>query len=416
MRKTVVIFFLCIVLAVSYVVTHVFRAYSVEGGKTRLFPIQSIDTMKYSRDIAREKLHDASFDKHIDTQVKNIAATGATHIAIATPYDEEFIPFLTRWVRAARKYNLNVWFRGNFSGWEEWFDYPEITKDEHIRKTKAFIARHADMFVDNDLFSACPECENGALGDPRQTGRLAEYRQFLIDEYQVTTEAFNRIGKRVQSNILSMNGDVARLVMDRETTRELGGMVTIDHYVETPEQLVGDAERIAGNSGGLVMLGEFGTPIPDIHGELTEDQQAMWVGAGLYGLAKSKSIAGVNYWTNKGSSTALWNDDDTPRAVVSTITDFYKPLVIRGTVRDELGFLLSDVTVTSPFETVHTKTGAYRVFFITGDHIEFQKPGYINVSESLRRTDVRDLVLDVTMQPTNPSLLYKILLPILRRK
>jgi len=68
--------------------------------------IQSVDTMKYSRDIAREKLDDPTFDSIIDRQVKDIAATGATHVAVGTPYDEEFVPFLTRWVNAARKYKL----------------------------------------------------------------------------------------------------------------------------------------------------------------------------------------------------------------------------------------------------------------------------------------------------------------------
>ena len=57
---------------------------------------QSIDTMKYSRDVAREKLYDPSFDAIIDRQVGAIAETGATHVAIAVPYDEEFVPFLER--------------------------------------------------------------------------------------------------------------------------------------------------------------------------------------------------------------------------------------------------------------------------------------------------------------------------------
>ena len=34
---------------------------------------QSIDTMKYSRDISREKLTDPSFNTDIDEQIKNIA-------------------------------------------------------------------------------------------------------------------------------------------------------------------------------------------------------------------------------------------------------------------------------------------------------------------------------------------------------
>src|SRR3990167_8157982 len=75
---------------------------SIISARERFFQVQSIDTMKYSRDVAREKLKDFSYDKEIETQVKNIAETGASHVAIATPYDDEFLPFLRRWVKAAR--------------------------------------------------------------------------------------------------------------------------------------------------------------------------------------------------------------------------------------------------------------------------------------------------------------------------
>ncbi len=114
-------------------------ANNTNGGKVKYWEVQSIDTVKYSRDLAREKLNDQEFEKDIDKQVELIALTGATHIGIGTPYDEEFVPFLRKWVRAARKYGLKVWFRGNLSGWEEWFGYERITREEHTEKVLAFI-------------------------------------------------------------------------------------------------------------------------------------------------------------------------------------------------------------------------------------------------------------------------------------
>src|SRR3989344_2717782 len=229
-----------------------------KGERLSWWEFQSIDTMKYSRDIAREKLGDLEFDSVINQQVRDISETGATHVAIATPYDEEFYPFLKRWVDAARKNNLHVWFRGNWSGWEGWFGYPKITREEHLKKTEKFILNHKDIFSDGDVFSPCPECENGGSGDPRRTGDAAGHKKFLIDEYKVTKEAFRQIKKNVASNYASMNGDVAKLVMDRPTTAALGGVVTIDHYVATSEKLVSDIEFIAQASGGKVVLGEFG--------------------------------------------------------------------------------------------------------------------------------------------------------------
>ena len=72
--------------------------------QSRYWEIQSIDTMKFSRDLARQKLKDPAFDITIDTQVRLIADSGVTHIAIATPYDEEFLPYLRKWVNGKYSY------------------------------------------------------------------------------------------------------------------------------------------------------------------------------------------------------------------------------------------------------------------------------------------------------------------------
>lgn len=319
------------------------------------WPIQAIDTMKYSRDPSREKLDDSSFDRVIDEQVRRIAETGATHVAIGTPYDEEFFPMLARWVSAAREYDLSVWFRGNFSGWERWFGYDKIGREEHLKNTKEFILNHPTLFEDGDLFSSCPECENGGPGDPRHNGDLKGHRIFLIKEYEVVQEAFFQIKKRVQSNLYSMNGDVARLVMDRDTTEKLDGIVTIDHYVKTPGQLAADVESIARASGGRVVLGEFGAPIPDIHGRMSEQEQAEWIGNALEKLAQTPDVIGVNYWTSTGGSTQLWTEAGQPRKAVQTLTSYFTPRYLSGVVRDEDGKLVESATVSSSERNVLTR-------------------------------------------------------------
>lgn len=297
---------------------------------------QSIDTMKYSRDLAREKLHDPGFDAVIDMQVKNIAATGATHVAIGTPYDEEFLPFLARWVSAARRYDLLIWFRGNFAGWEGWFDYPKISRTEHLVKTETFILANSFYFEDGDVFTACPECENGGAGDPRRNGDLAGHRQFLIAEHEIVKNDFQKLGKKVISYYHSMNADVASLVMDKDTTAKLGGVVTIDHYVETPEQLAGDIQDLARKSGGQIVLGEYGFPIPDLHEDLTGEEQADFLGRALAGLRATEELIGLNYWTSVGGSTALWDSQGTPRRAVGVIEKYYRPKVFAVIVKDEL--------------------------------------------------------------------------------
>ncbi len=294
--------------------------------------VQSIDTMKYSRDMAAVKLNDSSFDTTINQQVAEIAGTGANYVAIATPYDEQFVPFLKRWVTAARKYGLKVWFRGNFSGWEKWFDYQPIDRSKHLELMRAFITNHSDLFSDGDIFTPCPECENGGPGDPRLTGDVVGFRLFLISEHRAADAAFAAIGKKVSTDYASMNRDVANLVMDKATTRAMGGIVGIDHYVETPEKLLSDIRGLAAQSGGKIFLGEFGVPIPDINGDMTGADQANWIKQALQLLVSEKEVVGVNYWVGTGGSTELWLDDGTALPAVAIIRSFFSSPFIHGTV------------------------------------------------------------------------------------
>ena len=95
-----------IVILFALVAVYVAMNYSngsQNNGNARFWNFQAIDTMKYSRDLSREKLNDLTFDITIERQIKQIADTGATHVGIATPYDEEFLPVLKRWVKYARQ-------------------------------------------------------------------------------------------------------------------------------------------------------------------------------------------------------------------------------------------------------------------------------------------------------------------------
>ena len=291
-----------------------------------IWQVRSIDTMKYSRDLSKEKLKDQSFDEVIDRQISSIADTGASHVAIATPYDPEFIPILSRWVSSARAHNLHVWFRGNLSGWEKWFGYSRISMETHEAGIGSFILSNPHLFESGDLFTPCPECENGGEGDPRMTGKVQEYREFLIREYNLSSDAFRTIGKDVSVGYFSMNYDVAKLVMDKPTTKALGGIVAIDHYVKSPEKMIDDIEKIKVSSGGQVYLGEFGAPIPDIHGSMTQSDQSAWVKQVLESLRQNRSVIGINYWVGTGGSTKLWDEDGTPREAVVVLTDYYQRL------------------------------------------------------------------------------------------
>ncbi len=372
--------------------------YYAEPASTGLWRFQSIDTMKVSRDQAREYLNDPRFDSVIDRQIEAIAETGATHVALATPYDEEFVPFLTRWVKSARSQGLSVWFRGNFSGWEGWFGYPRITRDEHLRKTSEFILAHPDLFADGDALSACPECENGGPGDPRKTGDVVAYRNFLIAEYSAMEEAFRKIDRRVTTNYFSMNGDVARLVMDKQTTKALGGVVTIDHYVKTPKELAADIREIAKLSGGKVMLGEFGAPIPDIHGKQSPAEQAKWIEGALTELAKVHELIGVNYWLSVGGSTALWSDAGAASPAVLPLSKVFQSRIFFGRIFDDLGRAVPEAEVQIRDRVTKTNEDGYFELALPNpgaeDVLSVTKTGYIEKMLSLKMGNIREVILE----------------------
>ncbi len=301
----------------------VFAYVSESDHPNTLFAIQSIDTMKDSRDLARIMLKDSSFDSMINQEMMLIASSGATHVAIDTPYDAEFLPVLRLWVTSARAHGLSIWFRGNFSGWEKWFDYPAMSENEHIEATKQFLTNNHDIFVSGDIFTPCPECENGGPGDPRKTGNVTGFREFLMREHKEAEQIFKNNQKNV-SVYSSMNPDVAKIVMDRATTKALGGIVVIDDYSPSAERLESYIHALHEQTKAPVFLGEFGAPIPDINGSMTEEEQAAFIES-LYVVLKRNNdiVYGTNYWVLRQGSTALINDDMTPRIAYDVVKKYY---------------------------------------------------------------------------------------------
>ena len=326
MKKLIlpVLFFCLVVLGLIWQQTQGFKSQITAGKKPRTWQIKSVDTMKYSRDLAREKLNDITFDQTIDLQIKSISELGATHVAIGTPYDDKFLPYLERWVKTARLYGLKVWFRGNFVGWEGWFGFEKnLTRDQHIEKVREFIASNGQLFENGDIFSPCPECENGGAGDPRKTQDVKGFRNFMIDEYHASNEQFRKVGKNVKI-VGSMNYDVAKLIMDEQTANSLDNLVAIDHYVKDPQELARDIDFIANAARSNIMLGELGVPIPDIHGKLTEQEQEQWLNEALTLIAKEEAVIGFNYWVGYGGTTAIFQKDGTKKAAALTLENYFK--------------------------------------------------------------------------------------------
>ncbi len=371
----------------------------------RFWPIVSIDTMKYSRDRARE----SGMREQIPAYITAVAALQPTHIAIGTPYDEEFYPVMKVWVDEIRKQNMHVWFRGNFSGWEGWFDYPKLKSvAEHHIKTRAFIEKHPDLFENGDIFTPAPEPENGLIRDPRHAdGNKTEFLKFLTDSYSTCATAMKKVKKDVRCGYFSMNGDVAREIMTKEAVASSGGVLVIDHYVKEPEKLVKDVEFLYEKYGYPVVLGEFGAPIPDINGNMTPEQQSGYITDVLTGLLRLKEkVGGMNYWTAFDGTTQLFQKDLVARPAASALSLMYKPSVLRGTVTDQFHAPLKDVTLMVAKGAVTVKTNADGVYELPLPNLvtkvvvsppdETLVAGVVNVELETRSDMERNIILSRT--------------------
>ncbi len=380
---------------------------SAQESRTTLWRIQSVDTMKYSRDLARVQSVNKKFDAEIDKQILEIKNLGATHVAIATPYDAEFVPFMTRWVNSARTHGLKVWFRGNFSGWENWYGYPDISQTEHIQKTREFILSNPQLFLDGDIYSPCHECENGGPGDPRQTGKVKEYRDFLISEYQVAKDAFKKINKDVETNYFSMNLDVAKLIMDKATTKSLDSVIVLDHYVASFDQLAQDLKDISKKTGATIVLGEYGAPIPDIHGEMSAIEQSAWLKGALDKLVEIPELHGINYWVSHGGSTEIWDSyTGQKKPAAGIIAQYYYPNILSGSVKDpsnkpilnaKIKYLGRDFSV--------DPNGHYELPLMPGhDQLQYLAQGFKSQDFTATSSSTQDVVLE----PVYKGLLFRL--------
>lgn len=412
MKKTLTVV-ICIITTVTiFMVSNTLPVFSATSADT-LWNYQCVDTMKISRDQARSLGKSSDMNKHITSSIQAIKNMGANCVALGTPYDDEFLPFLTSWVKEARSAHLHVWFRGNFSGWEGWFDYPKNTDPKiELDRTKQFILVHSYLFQNGDIFTPAPEAENGwKNGSNVSVSDYGPFRQFLIGEQNVSKEAFSQIGKKVEVNWLSMSGGTAKDVLDQSTIDALGDAVTLDHYVSSPAVMNEYIAYFKNTYHAKFILGEFGAPIPDINGDMTEDQQATFVDSVFKQLYIHRQVIyGINYWVLEGGSTKLLNDDGSARKVVGIIKKYYIPARITGHVTDTLGKPLEGILVhTSDSVTVSKtdKNGNYKMIVPSEDVIiDFEHSNYREAAREIRIAKGGIYTQNISLEPFTQNLIY----------
>lgn len=376
-----------------------------------IWPIRSIDTMKMSRDQARAKLNDPTFDLVIEREVIAIKDLGANYVAIGTPYDEEFKPFLERWVSAARRHNLNVWFRGTFSAYEGWFEYPKsLSPAELLEKSQFFIENNAELFQDGDIFDACPECENAGHWPQPQSD--AEYNRFIQEKQRVLSSSFSKIDKQVYTNYPSIIGGRAKEVLDQPTLNALGNVVTINHYHPDPTNYREYISYFADQHQTKVLFGEVGAPIPDMHGSLSEVEQAAFMRAVFAELYQQRDqVIGINYWVYSNGTTALVNPDYQPRAVAAVVQDFFQPAYLTGRVTNPLGDPISEVEIQIDSVTFiySNPDGTYAIPLPPGRYdLEFAHTEFNATSTEIQAQRSTPLQVDTILEPKTKNWIYRL--------
>ncbi len=381
-----------------------------------LWQVRSVDTMKTSRDKARVRLYDLKFDGEIQKELLAIKDLGANYVAIDTPYDEEFLPYLKRWVNLARKTGLKVWFRGNWSNWEGWFDYPKnLAPERHHAKTAEFIETHPDLFEDEDIFDPCPECENAGFW--KQPDDNIKYNEFLRNQRIVLKNSFSKIKRQVYTNVFSIIGGRAKEVVDKQTLNALDNLVTIDHYIKNPSSMAEYIDYFSKNFHTKVLVGEFGAPIPDINGSMDENQQALFIDEVLRELYKNKTnVFGINYYVLTLGTTKLLNDDGTKRQAVEVVKNYFIPGVVKGTVTNTLGDQLKDIPVKTGDGLNSTATGRQGRYTmsIPASTVDIAIGGnkYKTVMQKLVITRSGEIMQNAVLEPEKIGFIYRIRLVI----
>jgi hypothetical protein len=197
--------------------------------------------------------------------------------------------------------------------------------------------------------------------------------------------------------------------MDRATTQKVGTIVVIDHYTKTADSLISYVQNLAQQTGGKIMLGEIGAPIPDIHGAMTATQQQAWLDDSLAHIAVTPEIVGVNYWVSHGGSTALF-DEAGRRPAATTLSQYYTPHVVTGTLSDMFGAPLVGATVASAQKSADTDVdGNFRLPVLsTPVHVTISKQGFrtieMDVGTTRSYTLIRNLPALCLLRPWTVSL------------
>jgi len=306
--------------------------------------IQSVDEMKYSKDVVCSQ----PSTTFIDQETSKAVELGANYIAVSGYYNNPACgnanTLLSNWVTSARSHNLKVWFRMKDLAFEGDYGVAKTTSPDGMRHQKLmvdWIAANSSLIQTGDIFTPNAEPQNGGIngitycGSPANcqfTGK-ADFNLWLRQTHTMADLAIKAAGKTgVKIGYYGFDGFIAAGLGNPDSqgqsqlepaTIALMGNVAIDHYPETiGHTLAQDMPYIKQAIGSTtpIVISEYGT--------ITTSNQttaANQVSAFMTTAAAEPNVIGFNYWhMGPGGNEALINSDFTNRPSFTVVQDFYK--------------------------------------------------------------------------------------------
>lgn len=317
--------------------------------------IQSVDQMKYSKDV----ICSPPSDTFLDNAVTATKDTGANTIAIATPYNNVTCSGTStdpdvlagRWISRARTNGLRVWHRHAGTQFEGIYGQSKHRSPDgarHLQNIATWIHENASLIQNGDIFTPEAEPQNGGISGVTYCGssgtcqfaNKADFNEWLRTAQLVTKLALKAEGFNIATTWGDPNGvfvgaygfdgfivwgndnpdHVGTSKLETATVAAMDNVIAIDHYNSAQSMATDLDEAHTMFPSANYVIGEWGAIASSSDSTaLTATQDAFTA------FAARSWIIGVNYWhLGPGTNEGLLRSDFTKRPHYYTVQDYYK--------------------------------------------------------------------------------------------
>ncbi len=301
--------------------------------------IQSVDVMKYSKDVVCNQPSQAT----IDNMVQKAVDLGANYVAVSSYYDNpscgSSLTLTQKWVSSIRSHGLKVWFRMKDLKFEGDYSQAKTFNPDGMRHQKLMVdwIANNNLVQNGDIFTPNAEPQNGGINGVTWCGSPANCQFTGKDDFNIWLKqvqtlsdlAFKAKGlASVKVGYYGFDGFVAAGLGNPDwqgqsqlyaSTIAMMGNVAIDHYPETiGHTLAQDLPTIKQAIGATtpIIISEYGS--------ITSAPATTSITSFMTAAAAEPNIQGFNYWTlGPSGNEALINSDFTNRPGFDVVKSFY---------------------------------------------------------------------------------------------